>query len=103
MVNKEMLASVVGTSVAAVSTALQTDEVLQYVQLIITIAAAAVTFLTGIISLIIRIRNWYRKAKADGKITEEELDEGFSILQQGLDEGKTNLDKIKDASQKGKK
>lgn len=67
----ELIGGLVGTSTSAVGTALQTNDVLQTISLIITI-------LGGIVSLIvIPILTWYKNAKKDGKITQEEIDEGL--------------------------
>ena len=86
----EFAVSATGTSIAAISTAAQTNEGLQTIQLIVTICAAAVTFLTGIVGLVVRVISWYKK----GKIDESEWEELGGIVKDGLDEGKTNLDKI---------
>ena len=51
-----------------VMTALQTKEVFQVVNLILTTVAF-------IISIAYTCWKWWRKAKADGKITEDEVDE----------------------------
>ena len=90
----EFAVSAAGTSIAAISTAAQTNEGLQTIQLIVTICAAAVTFITGIVGLVVRLIAWYKKAKSDGKIDESEWEELGGIVKDGLDEGKTNLDKI---------
>ena len=51
-----------------VFTAIQTNELFQLISLILTCLATA-------ISLIYTIVLWYKKAKADGKITKEEIEE----------------------------
>ena len=91
----ELVAGVVATGTSAVGTALQTNDVLQTISLIITI-------LGGIVSLIVLpLLTWYRNAKKDGKITEEEIDEGVKTLQEGLDGVKNIVDENKD-KKKGK-
>ncbi len=101
MINKEFISSAVGTSVAAIGTAIQPNEMLQTISLIVTICAASVTFITGIVGLVVRLRRWWKKAKADGVITQEEIDEGIDILNNGLNEAKQNLNDIKSKSKKG--
>lgn len=49
-------------------TAIQTKELFQYISLILSIICT-------ILTIIFTIWRWYRKASADGKITEEEVDE----------------------------
>lgn len=66
----------------------QANELFQLIQLILTIA-------TTLFILIIKIISWYNKAKKDGKIDNNELDELSSILEEGKE-------KIKDDTQKGR-
>ena len=90
----EFAVSAAGTSIAAISTAAQTNESLQTIQLIVTICAAAVTFLTGIVGLVVRIISWYKKAKSDGKIDESEWEELGGIVKEGINDGKQTIDDI---------
>lgn len=84
---------IISTLFSGIGTALQTDEILQIISLCITIAG-------GIVSLIIiPILNWHKGAKADGKITKEEIDEGVKIIQNGVNSIKDEVDKNK--NQKG--
>ena len=69
---------IIGTLLSAVGTATQTNELLQTISLVITI-------LGGFISLIlIPLLTWYKKAKEDGKISKEEIDEAIDIAEDGL-------------------
>ena len=52
----------------AVFTAVQTDTTLQIISLVLTIVATA-------FSIAFTIYKWYKSAKADGKITKDEIDE----------------------------
>lgn len=69
MKNADFLAE--GTSV--VLTASQTNSIFQTISLILTIIAT-------LFSIISRIVIWYKKAKADGKITADEIKEGADIV-----------------------
>ena len=63
-------------AVAVVMTATQTNETFQIISLVLTIIATLFSIiLTGI-----RLVFWYKDAKADGKITKEEVDEAKSII-----------------------
>ena len=76
---QEILEGLFGTSLSAIGTVIQTNEMLQTISLCITIIG-------GFISLIlIPILTWWRKAKSDGKITKEELKEGGDTLVDGVD------------------
>ena len=81
----ELLTGIVGTGTSAVGTALQTNDVLQMISLIITI-------LGGIVSLIVLpILNWWHKVNKDGKVTADEVKEGLETLNDGLEKLNDNL------------
>lgn len=100
IISKETIAAAVGTATSAVGTALQPDEVLRYVSLIITILGALVTLITAIWGLVAKIKAWHKKAMEDGKIDESEKEELKGIIKEGIDEGKQALDTIKNATKK---
>lgn len=77
MKEHSFIGGIIGTLTSATGTVLQTSEVLQVVSLIITI-------LGGLLTLVMGIWTWWHKAKEDGKITQEEIDEGAKILQEGI-------------------
>lgn len=89
--NKEVVGGICGTALSAVGTGLQTSEVLQIISLVLTIIGSLITITMAII-------NWWKKAKADGKITEDEIQEGIEIIQNGVDDlkDKTKEDKEED-------
>lgn len=83
----ELIAGIFATGTSAVGTALQTSEVLQIISMVITI-------LGGIVSLIVLpLLNWWKNAKKDGKIDEDEIKEGIEIVNNGVNTIKDNLDK----------
>lgn len=84
--NKEVVGGMCGTALSAVGTGLQTSEVLQIISLVLTIIGS-------IITIVMAIMNWWKKAKADGKITKEEIQEGIDIIQDGIED-------LKDKTQK---
>ena len=89
MNGKELTGGVIGTSISAVGTALQVNEVLQAISLIITI-------LGGIVSLVVvPLLNWYRNAKRDGKIDVSEMAEASKIVQEGTAEVKAQADELR--------
>ena len=89
--NKEVVGGMCGTALSAVGTGLQTSEVLQIISLVLTIIGSLITIAMAII-------NWWKKAKADGKITSDEIQKGIEIIQDGLDDlkDKTKEDKEED-------
>lgn len=90
MINKEMIAGAVGTSLSAVGTTTQTNDILQTISLIITIIGGLITF------VIVPILNWYNRSKKDGKIDKDELKEGIDILVDGSEKLKDQIDNKKE-------
>lgn len=83
----ELITGAVGTSLGVIGTATQTNEVLQTISLIITIIGAIISM------IVVPILSWYIKAKADGKITANELKEGAETLKDGINKTKEEIEK----------
>ena len=86
MVQKELIGGAVGTALSATGTALQTNEILQTISLIITILGAIISM------IVLPLITWYKNAKKDGKIDKEEIKEGLDKLQEGIEGVKDSLD-----------
>ncbi len=84
----EVIASALGTAVSATGTALQPNDVLQTISLVVTIIG-------GIITAGSMLYMWWKKAKEDGKITKDEIAEGVEIV-------KKTTEDITEAVKKGK-
>lgn len=63
----------------------QVEQLFKWIQLALGIMAT-------IVSLVFSLWQWWKKAKQDGKITEEEFKEGADIIQKGSDEIKHHLE-----------
>lgn len=81
------------TAFQGVLTALQTDEILRYVQLVLAVVSAVLT-------LAFTIFKWYKTAKKDGKITKEEVEELITDSKGDFDTLKTSLDNITSKEEK---
>ena len=57
----------------------QVNEIMQIVQLTLGVLAT-------IISIAFSLYKWWKKAKEDGKITEEEINEAIDIIKKPLDD-----------------
>lgn len=79
----------------ALSTAMQTNEWLQNIQIVICIIAG----ILGIILTLWRLVKMYQLAKKDGKITEEERKE---LIDQGIELGKQIKDIVNVVSEETK-
>lgn len=76
----------VGVATSAAGTALQTNDVLQTISLVITIIGGLITF------VFVPLYNWYKNAKKDGKITKEELKDGVEIAVDGAKKFKDQIE-----------
>ena len=65
-----------GDVVAVILTATQTNEIFQLVSLVLTIVATGFS----IIFTSVRLYFWFKEATKDGKLTEEEIEDGKSII-----------------------
>lgn len=68
-----------GSLFGTIGTAIQTDEVFRYISL-------GLTILSTIVAIAYTIWKWWRKAKEDGKITEEEVKELVDDVHQVLND-----------------
>lgn len=89
MMTKETFTAMIGTGLSAIGTGMQTNEVLEMISLIITIVGAVLT-------LAMSLYTWYKNAKADGKITKDELKDASKIVQNSFDEINDALNKDKE-------
>lgn len=85
MLKTDEIVGIVGTSVSAVGTAMQVDEVLKIISLVITIVGSILTL------IVMPLINWYQKAKQDGKITVDEIKEGITIVSEGTTKVKDDI------------
>ena len=87
---QELLSGTIGTTLSIIGTAMQTNEILETISLVITIIGGVITF------IVVPILNWYRHAKKDGKIDTGEIKEGLNIIVDGSERVKDEIDKGKD-------
>ena len=87
---KEVVGGVIGTIFSSVGAGLSLEQVQQIISIVSTCIGAILIIVSGIIFPLVK---WYKKAKADGKITKEELEEGKEIIQNGIQGVKDSLDK----------
>ena len=83
---KELTGGVIGSIMSATGTALQTNEVLQTISLLLTIVGTLITITMALI-------NWWKNAKKDGKIDSDEIQDAVDIIKDGVDSIKDKQDK----------
>lgn len=94
--SKDVLFSWFGSSTTIVLSFAQTKELLQIIQFIVGI-------LCGLVTLAFTIYKWYNKAKEDGKITPDEVEELINIVGDGLDDVEREVEEYaKNTRTKGK-
>lgn len=94
---KENICGAIGTAISATGTALQPNDVLQTISLVITIIGGVATFVSLCVVPFIK---WFVKAIKDGKITKEELDEGVEIGKNAVKLGGEIVKNTKDEIEK---
>lgn len=89
MINvKNTIAGLIGSALSLVGVGISTDKLDHIVSIICAVIGLLITIT---ISVIIPFAKWWKKAKKDGKIDEEELDELSTILK----DGKENIENKK--------
>lgn len=56
-----------------------TEEVMRIILLVLGVISA-------VVSLLYNLYLWYKKAKSDGKVTKEEIEEAVDIIKQGVED-----------------
>ena len=87
---EEMIVGSVGTFLGAIGTFTQLNDVLKTISLVLTIIGALITY------IVVPLIAWYKKAKADNKITADEIKEGIEIISTGAEKTKEEIDKQTD-------
>lgn len=85
--DNKITASWVGCTLSAVGTAMQTQQVLQIISIVLTCIATLTT-------IGLNLFLWYKKAKEDGKIDEEEAKEGAGIVIDGVKNLQQNIEGV---------
>lgn len=88
----EIIVGLTGETAAIVGTATQTNQYLQTISLIITIIGG---ILTIIATCIVPLIKWFQKAKEDGKIDSEEVEEGKGLFKKLIEGVKNFFNNIK--------
>ena len=92
---KKSMFSLLGNALSVVGVALTPQELENAEHITAIICMIVGLLITIVCSIIIPFIKWWKKAKADGKITEDEIKEGVEIIENGINElkDKTKEDK----------
>lgn len=83
----ELITGSIGTALGIVGTVTQTNEILQTISFIVTIIGAIFSM------IIVPIISWHNRAKKDGKITSEEIEDVVKTTSEGIEKVKDIIDK----------
>lgn len=86
---RNLITGGVGTALSAVGTATQTQNILQIISLVITIIGGIITF------ILMPLLAWFKQAKQDDKIDENELKDALNIIKDGSEKVQEEIDKKK--------
>ena len=86
---KAFISATIGATLGAVGTATQTNETLETISLIVTIIGAILSF------IVCPLLSWFNRAKKDGHIDSEEIEQLTKDISKGLNEIGDALDEHK--------
>lgn len=86
---REFILGLIGTGMSSVGAIVDVNQVLSIISTIITIIGGILTL------IVIPLITWWKKAKEDGKITKEEIDEATQIIKDGTEGLKDKKEKEK--------
>ena len=96
----KLMCGVVGTAISAAGTGLAINEIQAIVSIVITIAGFIISVL---IPLIMKLIHKIKAAKADGKLTKEEVDDIASTVKEIVDESSKVIGEVSDKKSEGDK
>lgn len=76
-----LFGGILGTALSGVGAGLSLEQLQQIISIVCTCVGAIITIVSCVIIPLIR---WYKKAKEDGKITQEEINEAKEIVESGI-------------------
>ena len=97
MKDVKLIGGLFGTSLSASSVAFSSAELDHIVSIVCAVLGVVIVIIT---SVIIPLIQWHKKAKEDGQITKEELEDAGQIISNGVKDVKTSVENTK--NRKGK-
>ena len=91
MTNKTLI-GLLGSAISSMGLVISTEQLEQIISIICSVIGVIIVIVS---SIIIPLIQWHKKAKEDGKISQEELEEAQKIISNGVEEVKDVIDKKK--------
>lgn len=98
MVDDRMLLGITGTAVGAAGAGLSVTELQAIVSIVVTVLGFTISVL---IPLIMKIINKFKKAKEDGKITKDEMEDIMSTGKEIVDKTESLIKEVSDKKSEG--
>lgn len=83
---KKSLFSMLGNALSILGVALTPQELESVEHITAIICMIAGLLITIVCSIVIPLIKWWKNAKSDGKITEDEIQEGIEIIENGVNQ-----------------
>lgn len=94
MINgKDIAGGVVGSAISGVGATISLEQINRIISIVCSVVGVIITIVCAVVIPLVR---WYKKAKADGKITKDELKEGIDTAKNGIESVKDAIDKTKE-------
>lgn len=93
MKDLKIIGGIFGTGLSASSVALSSAELDHIVSIVCAVIGVIIVIIT---SIVIPLVQHFKKAKADGVITKEEIEEAGKIISNGVEDVKNAIDNAKD-------
>ena len=90
--NEKLYGGIIGTTLSAVGAGLSLEQIQQIVSIVCTCVGFIITLISVVIIPLIK---HIKKAKEDGEISPEEVEEAVNIISNGIDEIKDSVNKNK--------
>lgn len=88
---RDIITSSIGTIISFTGMSISTEQLAQIISIICSIVGLCITLGT----IVLKIINWYKKAKEDGKIDDDEINELSNIIEDGKNEIAEHVDENK--------
>lgn len=87
---RKNIGGLIGTGLSFVGMGISTEQLEQIISIICSVVGVIIVIIT---SIIIPLVKWHKQAKADGKISKEEIEDAKKIINSGIDDVKDEINK----------
>ena len=88
--NNKTIVGLIGSAISSMGLVISTEQLEQIISIICSVIGVIIVIIS---SIVIPLIQWHKKAKEDGQISKEELEEAKQIVSKGVSEVKDTIDK----------